>query len=191
MERLCMWPFANFEPVDATCLITEQLNWSHTQCVCAWIGHVYIVYVINVKGATITVIIDHLPKVINFNLPLIIFLDFSIYRLNYCTLFMSTTTCSRNEPFIVAVTLSYFFLFLFVTCTGLHIVVAITFASNFLPIAVVFVCLLHISSLGFAVVHFALACAPYSGFFRSFVVAFLAFFTVLFSSFCCRFFVFQ
>ena len=53
------------------------------------------------------------------------------------------------------------------------------------------VCLLHISCLGFAVVYFAIGCAPYSGFFRGFVVAFLAFFTVVFKTFCCRFPVFQ
>ena len=39
------------------------------------------------------------------------FLRFSIYRLSYSTLFMSTTVCSsacrRYEPLIVAVNLSY------------------------------------------------------------------------------------
>ena len=55
-----------------------------------------------------------------------------------------------------------------------------------------FVCLLHISSLGFAVVYSALACTPCSGFFRGFVAAFLAFFTVVFNStFHCRFSEFQ
>ena len=57
------------------------------------------------------------------------FLRFSIYRLSYSTLFMSTTVCSsacrRYEPLIVAVTLSYILLFLVITCTGLYTVVAI------------------------------------------------------------------
>ena len=52
---------------------------------------------------------------------------------------------------------------------------------------VVFVYLLHISSLDFAVVYFAFACAPC----RGFVVAFLAFFIVVFKTFCCRFSIFQ
>ena len=51
-----------------------------------------------------------------------------------------------------------------------------------------YACLLHISSLSFAVVYFALGCAPCSDFFKVFVVAFLAFFTVVFNkTFCCRF----
>ena len=92
---------------------------------------------------------------------------------------------------IVAVTLPQILLFLVITCTDLY---------KFLPITVVFVCLLHISSLGFAVVYFALACAPCSGFFRGFLAAFLAFysfsgihhFTVVFNKiFCCRFSAFQ
>ena len=57
------------------------------------------------------------------------FLRFSIYRLSYSSLFMSTTVCSsacrRYEPLIVAVTLSYILLFLVITCTGLYALVAI------------------------------------------------------------------
>ena len=129
MERLCMWPIANSQLVDVTCLIKEQLNWLNTQFVCAWIGHVHSVYVINIKRATITVFVDKLPKVINYNLPLIISLDFSIYRLSYSTFFMSTTlcssACSRYEPHIDAVTLTYILLFLVIRCTDLYTVVAI------------------------------------------------------------------
>ena len=44
-----------------------------------------------------------------------------------------------------------------------------------------FVCRLHISSLSFAVVYFAFACAPYSDFFKGFVVVFQAFCTVVVS----------
>ena len=55
------------------------------------------------------------------------FLRFSIYRLSYSTLYMSTTVCSsacrRYEPLIVAVTLSYILLYLVITCTGLYTVV--------------------------------------------------------------------
>ena len=55
---------------------------------------------------------------------------FSIYRLSYSTLLMSTTVCSsacrRYEPLIVAVTLSYNLLFLVITCTGLYALVAIS-----------------------------------------------------------------
>ena len=119
------------------------------------------------------------------------FLRFSIHRLRYSTLFMSTTVCSsacrRYEPLIVAVTLSYFAVFNYYMYWLIYMywhqlqllpVLAFTYTSTFLPITVVFVCLLHISSLGFAVVYFALACTPYSDFFRGFVVAFQAFFTL-------------
>ena len=59
----------------------------------------------------------------NYNLRLIISLNFFIYRLSYSTLFMSTTMCSsafcRYEPLlIVAGTLSDILLFLGITCTG-------------------------------------------------------------------------
>ena len=63
MERLSMWPFANYELVDVTNLITEQLNWSHIQFLCAWIGHIQSVSVRNIKETIITVIINCLPKV--------------------------------------------------------------------------------------------------------------------------------
>ena len=57
------------------------------------------------------------------------FLRFSIYRLSYSTLFMSTTVCSsacrRYEPHIIAVTLPYILLYLVITCSGLYTVVAI------------------------------------------------------------------
>ena len=53
-----MWPFSNSELVDVTCLIKEQLDSSHTQFACAWIGHVRSVYVRNIKEAIITVIIN-------------------------------------------------------------------------------------------------------------------------------------
>ena len=58
MDRLCMWPFANSQLVDVICSITEQLNWSHTQFVCAWTGHAHSVYVRNIKEAVIAVIIN-------------------------------------------------------------------------------------------------------------------------------------
>ena len=124
------------------------------------------------------------------------FLRFSIYRLSYSTLFMSTTVCSsacrRYEPLIVAVTLSYNLLLLHVLFQLLHVLAYMhwqpfTYTSKFLLITVVFVYLLHISSLGFGVVYFAFACAPC----RGFVVAFLAFFIVVFKAFCCRISVFQ
>ena len=53
-----MWPFANSQVRDVTCLITMQLNWSHTLSVYALIGHVHSMYVtvINLKRAIITVI---------------------------------------------------------------------------------------------------------------------------------------
>ena len=123
------------------------------------------------------------------------FFRFSIYRLSYSTLFMSTTVCSsacrRYEPLTVAATLSLFYCFQL-----LHVLAYIqwqpfTYTSKFLSITAVFVCLEHISSLGFAVVHFPFACAPYSLFFTGVVVAFLAFFTIVFKTFCCRFSVFQ
>ena len=44
--------------MDVASLITEQLNWSHTEFVCAWRGHVHSVYVTNTKAAIITVIIN-------------------------------------------------------------------------------------------------------------------------------------
>ena len=53
-----LWPFANSPLMDVNCLITQQLNWSLTQLVCAWIGHVHRVYVRNKKDAIITVIIN-------------------------------------------------------------------------------------------------------------------------------------
>ena len=99
------------------------------------------------------------------------FLRFPIYRLSYSTLFMNTTVCSsacrRSEALIVAVTMSYILLFLVITCTGLYKVVAI-YIYKFLPITIVFVCLLQISSLGSAVVHFTFACASYKWFFQRF-----------------------
>ena len=58
MERLSMWPIANSQLRDVTCLITEQLNCSHTQFACAWNGHIHSVYVRNIKGAIITAIIN-------------------------------------------------------------------------------------------------------------------------------------
>ena len=103
------------------------------------------------------------------------FLRFSIHRLRYSTLFMSTTVCSsacrRYEPPIVCSNFVIFCCFQL-----LHVLAYIqwqpfTYTSKFLPITVVFVCLLHISSLGFALV------APYSDFFRGFVVAFQAFYS--------------
>ena len=51
-----MWPIANSQLVDVACLITQQLNCSHRQFVCAWIGHVHSMYVTNKKRAIITVI---------------------------------------------------------------------------------------------------------------------------------------
>ena len=47
---------SRFWIVDVTYLITEQLNWSHTQFLCAWIGHVHSAYMRNIKEAIITVI---------------------------------------------------------------------------------------------------------------------------------------
>ena len=43
--------FQKRETVNGGCdlLIEEQLNWSHTQFACAWIGHVHSVYVRNIK----------------------------------------------------------------------------------------------------------------------------------------------
>ena len=107
---------------------------------------------------------------------------------------MSTTVCSsectRYESLKVAVTLSYFVVFSYymywLIYSGSHLNILV----SFLLITVVFACLLHISSLGFAVVYFAFACAPYSNFFGGFVVAFQVFFTKFFKTFCCIFFVF-
>ena len=93
---------------------------------------------------------------------------------------MSTTVCSsectRYESLKVAVTLSYFAVFSYymywLIYSGTHLNILV----SFLLITVAFACLLHISSLGFAVVYFAFACAPYSNFFGGFVVAFQVFF---------------
>ena len=62
MERLCMWPIANSQLLDVTCLITQKLNWWHKQFVCAWIGHVHSVYMTNVKIALIAVIYEFISK---------------------------------------------------------------------------------------------------------------------------------
>ena len=45
--------FFKFWFVDVSYLITEQLNWSHTQFVCAWIGHVHSVDMRNIKEAIV------------------------------------------------------------------------------------------------------------------------------------------
>ena len=58
--------YYKFLTCGLTCLITQQLNWSHTQLACAWIGHVNSVYVTNVKIALLTVIVNYLSKV-NYN----------------------------------------------------------------------------------------------------------------------------
>ena len=43
------WECEYSQPVDVTCIIAEQLNWSHTQLVCTWIRHVHSMYVTNIK----------------------------------------------------------------------------------------------------------------------------------------------
>ena len=68
------------------------------------------------------------------------FLRFSIYRLGYSTLFMSTTGCSsacrRYEPLIVAVTLSYFAVFSYnlywLVYSGSHLHILVTFYPSLL-----------------------------------------------------------
>ena len=63
------------------------------------------------------------------------FLRFSMYRLSYSTLFMSTTVCSsacrRYEPLIVAVTLSYFSAFSYymywLIYSGSHLHILVSF----------------------------------------------------------------
>ena len=69
------------------------------------------------------------------------FLRFSIHRLRYSTLFMSTTVCSsacrRYEPLIVAVTLSCNLLFLvnnmyWLICIGSHFHILVSFYSSLL-----------------------------------------------------------
>ena len=72
----------------------------------------------------------------NYNLPLIISLDF----LSYSTLFMSTTVCSsacrRYEPLIVAVNLSYFAVFSYyiywLIYTGCHLHILVRFYRSLL-----------------------------------------------------------
>ena len=68
------------------------------------------------------------------------FLRFSIYRLSYSTLFMSTTVCSsacrRYEPLIVAVNLSYFAVFSYyiywLIYTGSHLHMLVRFYPSLL-----------------------------------------------------------
>ena len=123
------------------------------------------------------------------------FFRFSIQRISYSTLFMSTTVCSsacrKYEPLIVAVTLSHILLFLVIICTRLHTVAAFYIYQYVFSHHCCLLCLLHISSLGFAVVYFSYACVIYSGFFRGFVVVFLSLSTVAFNKFCCKFSIFQ
>ena len=45
--------------VGVTCLITEQLNCSNTQFVCAWMSQAHTEFVRNIKRAIITVIINY------------------------------------------------------------------------------------------------------------------------------------
>ena len=120
IERLCMWPFANSELVDVTCLITE---YTCTHCICekSKRSNYHCNYQLITEGK--------LWLTGNYNLPLIISLDFPIHRRSYFALFMSTKVCSsacrRYEPLIVALTLSYILLFLVITCTSLYTLVAI------------------------------------------------------------------
>ena len=113
------------------------------------------------------------------------FLRFSIHRLRYSTLFMSTTVCSsacrRYEPLIVAVTLSYILLYLVITCTGLYTVV--TFYTSALYLYAF--CIFPLQVLQQFILPFYVA--TYSGFFRGYVVAFLAFLQQFFKTFCSRF----
>ena len=66
------------------------------------------------------------------------FLRFSIYRLSYSTLFMSTTVCSsacrRYEPLIIAVTLPYillYYMFWLIYCCS-HLLILVSFYSSLL-----------------------------------------------------------
>ena len=112
------------------------------------------------------------------------------------TFFISTTVCSsacrRCERLIVAVT---FVVHIFCCLQLLHVLAYMQqqpfiYTSKFLPITVVFACLLHISSLGFAVIYlhlhlhlmvvFQRFCSSISGISCS-----------RFKTFCCRFSVFQ
>ena len=128
----------------------------------------------------------------NYDLPLIISLDFSIHRLSYLTLFMSTTVCSSPcRRYSCSNFIIYFAVFQL-----LHVLAFIqwqpfTYTTTFLLITIVLVYLQHISSPRFAIVHFAFASAPYSGFFKGFVIAFLEFFRVGFKRFSWRSSVFQ
>ena len=112
-------------------------------------------------------------------------LRFSIYRLSYSTLFMSTTVCSSTLCHI------------FCCFQLLHVLAYIqwqpfTYIYQYVFTHHCYVCMPSAYFLcRFCSSLFAFAGTPYGGFFRGFVVAYLAFFTPVFKTFCCRFSVFQ
>ena len=129
-----MWPIVSFQFVNVTCLITKQLNWSHTKFLCPLIGHVHKCVYQKYKRSNNHCYYQLITKsklwlTGSYNLPLKINLGFCIYRLSSSISFVSTAVCSsvcrRYEPLTVAVTFSYILLFLVVTCTGLYAVVAV------------------------------------------------------------------
>ena len=104
------------------------------------------------------------------------FLRFSIYRLSYSALFMSTTVCYQHA---VDMNLCSNFVIHFAVFSY-HMYWLIYSGSHFL---------LHISSLGFAVIYFELACTPYNGFFQSFCssisgIFHISFYDILLQIFC-------
>ena len=118
--------FCKFWIVDVTYLVTQQLNWSHTQFVCAWIGHVDSVYVINIKEAIITVTISYLPKVNiwltgNYNLPFIISLHF-LYIDYYMQKMWTPYSCSNFVIYFAV--FSYYMHWLIYSGSHLHILVS-------------------------------------------------------------------
>ena len=142
------------------------LNWSYTQFACGWIGHVECMWQL------------HLATFDNF-------LRFSIHRLDYSTLFMSTTMCSsacrRYEPLIVALILSYFAVFSYyiywLIYSGSHLHILVSFYPSLLVCMPSAYFLFRFCS---GLFYFTFACAPSSDFFRGFLVAFQAFFIGVF-----------
>ena len=134
MERLCVWPLCKFSTCGSdlfnykaiklvTYTVCMCFNRPCAQCVC-WKykrSNYHCNYYLITKSK--------LWLTGKYNLPLIISLDFSIYRFSYFILFTSTavclSACRRYVPLVVAVTLSYVLLFLVITCIGLYTVVAI------------------------------------------------------------------
>ena len=106
--QLCHVTFCKFWIVNVTCyLIAKQLNWSHTQFVCAWIGHGTQCGMWEIQKEAITTVANCwlITKIMwltgNYNLPLIISLDFLYIDLVipfYLWVLVCSSACWRYEP---------------------------------------------------------------------------------------------